>query len=485
MAQAPDAPGGGGAPRQNKTVKQFSGMNTQNERNAIPEGSFHWLENIQPIGPGNLHSIPGRGQSVTRIPPNPVPPPGCTDTSERGQQLITIETAFDQATTFGAGNLRTSWGFIHNGEFYSLIGQADCAGGNMVYSNVCCQINHYKNDNPALFEPLLLPVTQPGNSFINTKVGTSDVAVWSQGTRAVYDLGNTIVDYGIPASVGVGWSNFAVKGNELWAYYKDAADSKRHIIQYGKTTATLINDYTPWGLDQVNVSNVQLTDNFLYCLGGLSGTQKLYKIARSNGVIAASLDLTLIEAQFVSVASDNLIYILCVNIPAAVYYVKNFTDLIYVGKTVGQGFSPFDGTGIWNNGKIYYGANGFAGFTTNVFKIAIDCPAETSPPTAPLVAGITRADDVVPAGSPVVVDWTDILLPDITDAIQLRPAPAPGDLGFVGAALASMSTGALGNGSMSFTIPALTVPGQYIFQLCTGTNATPILIATSAQFTVT
>lgn len=87
MAQAPIGgapPGGQGglteAPRQNKSIKDFSGMNTQNERNALKEGSFHWLENIQPIGPGNLHSIPGRGPGLTHIPPPP-PPTTCPDST--------------------------------------------------------------------------------------------------------------------------------------------------------------------------------------------------------------------------------------------------------------------------------------------------------------------------------------------------------------------------------------------------------------------
>jgi hypothetical protein len=491
MAQAPDAPGGGGAPRQNKTVKQFSGMNTQNERNAIPEGSFHWLENIQPIGPGNLHSIPGRGQSLTRIPPNPPPPPGCTDTTDRGQQLITIETAFDQATTFGGGNLRTSWGQVVNGELYSLIGQSFCAGGNMAYTNTCCQINHYKNDNPALFEAILLPTTDPLASFVNTRIGTADQFVWAAGSsgfggvRIYFGLGNSFVDYQPPAYGGShDLANFAILGNSVWAFHAGNGTAA-HFIEFN-LAGLLLNDYAPWGADVVNVSNMQLTADFLYCIGSFAGETKIYKIDRTNGSIAASFDITQISGNFVAVADDNLIYVLCSGVPAAVYYIKNFTDLIYVGKTIGAGFSPFGfGTGIWNNGKIYYGSNGFSGFNTDVFKIAIACPAETSPPTAPIIAGITRADDTVAAGSPIVVDWTDILLPDATDAIELRAAPTAGDLGFVGAALASMSTGALANGSVSFTIPALTTPGDYIFNLVTNHGAGSILIATSAQFTVT
>lgn len=177
MAQAPGGQGGGGAPRQNKTVKEFKGMNTQNRRNAIPEGAFGWLENIQPIGPGHLHSIPGRGQSVTRIPPF-IPPVLCTDATERGQQVITIEDRFDQQNSFPPNtNLRTSWGYIDSAEeVWTLIGDATCAGGNMSYQATCCQLNHYQTPSilthPALIEPNDL------NTAINTLMGTSDEPIY-------------------------------------------------------------------------------------------------------------------------------------------------------------------------------------------------------------------------------------------------------------------------------------------------------------------
>lgn len=67
MAQAPERPSG--APRQNKTVKAFKGMNTRARRSRLPEGAFAWLENIQPIGKGNLRSIAGRSAAVVTIPP--------------------------------------------------------------------------------------------------------------------------------------------------------------------------------------------------------------------------------------------------------------------------------------------------------------------------------------------------------------------------------------------------------------------------------
>jgi hypothetical protein len=43
-------------------VKDFKGLNTKNNRTVIGDGEFSWLENIQPIGYGNLKTIPGNQQ---------------------------------------------------------------------------------------------------------------------------------------------------------------------------------------------------------------------------------------------------------------------------------------------------------------------------------------------------------------------------------------------------------------------------------------
>jgi len=187
MAQQQGQGGQGGiqeAPRENRTIKDFHGQNTQNERNALDPGSFHWLENIQPIGKGNLHSIPGRSKNpITSIPPI-VPPVTCTDTSARGQQSLSEQLAFDQVnSTVPPGiNGRTSWAYISpTGDVTTLIGSAPCGGGNMTYFEYspapaanCCQLNHFinnvatVNDYPALIDP---------NNFfpaINCRLGTSD-----------------------------------------------------------------------------------------------------------------------------------------------------------------------------------------------------------------------------------------------------------------------------------------------------------------------
>lgn len=44
-------------------VKDFKGVNTKNNRTVIDNGEFSWLENAQPIGFGNLKTIPGSVQN--------------------------------------------------------------------------------------------------------------------------------------------------------------------------------------------------------------------------------------------------------------------------------------------------------------------------------------------------------------------------------------------------------------------------------------
>ena len=45
-------------PRRNKTFREFHGVNTQSARVSIPENTWYDLDNMMPIGPANLHTIP-------------------------------------------------------------------------------------------------------------------------------------------------------------------------------------------------------------------------------------------------------------------------------------------------------------------------------------------------------------------------------------------------------------------------------------------
>ncbi len=490
MAQAPQGPSG--APRQNKTVKEFSGMNTQNRRNAIPEGSFAWLENIQPIGPGHLHSIPGRGEALVRIPPEEPPPPGCTDSTLRGQAGVTIEDRFDQFNSFPPfSNLHTSWGYITSSEeVWTLIGNASGSGGNMAYDTTDCQINHWQSNvivsHPALIDPdPLLP-------FVNTTVGNSDVPIY--GCRAsdtsfkcYYPDASTSVTYTLPvgllSTTASGEDGFCKKGTSIYFAAHENGPNITHIVEYTVTSGAQLNDFDLG--DHFPVSVICATTLHFYVLGfvfGDSNSWQLRKYLRSNGSLVATFYLDNISPFALGPVSDNLIYLLCQGNPAAFYYIENFTDLVYIGNTTGQGFAPLgNATGMFVNGALYYGGNGQGGFSPDIFKTSIACP-EGSPAT-PVIASITRGSASVAAGANIVVSWTDVRIPVANDHIWLLPAPTPPNLGIIFANLIiSRITDGLGTSSMNFLIPLATPPGTYILAFMANDL---IYVEKTATFTVT
>jgi hypothetical protein len=47
-----------------KAFRQWGGAYTRSDRSAVPEGYWYYLENFQPIGDGNLHTVPGVSTSL-------------------------------------------------------------------------------------------------------------------------------------------------------------------------------------------------------------------------------------------------------------------------------------------------------------------------------------------------------------------------------------------------------------------------------------
>lgn len=52
----------------NKVFRNFSGINTQAQRQAIGPEEFAWIENVMPIGRGNAVVVPAPGQSLCSVP---------------------------------------------------------------------------------------------------------------------------------------------------------------------------------------------------------------------------------------------------------------------------------------------------------------------------------------------------------------------------------------------------------------------------------
>lgn len=416
----------------------------------------------------------------------------CNDTTERGQQAISVALAFDQLTP--SNNPRTSWGAILNGELRSLVGSAGCGGGNMNYFDFSgtqslppsCSVQYqYLNDNSVLAGALPLVGQNSSLPAINARLGTSDQFSWMFGTsgfwQVAYVTDNVRVSYPHQSHIAPGGSNpWAARDTEFWIF-SYGNDGKRHLTRYNRLAGTQIADYTPWGTDAVNIANMNLTASQLICIVGNSttGTTSIAKLDRTTGTIASNIDITGTSGAYLYSVTDSLIYFICNGVNKGSMYYHNGTDLIYVGKTTGTAVSAFSGTGYFNNGTFYFGGNGVGGFGVNVMKVVIPCPG----PSGPVVASISVGASSVPAGSSISTTFGDILLPDSTDRIQLVQAPAAGMLGFVGPTSNFISTGSAASGTLSFPIPALAPAGNYILQLVTDSGL--IFIANSGVFAVT
>jgi len=473
MAEAPKS---GGAPRQNKTIKQFAGMNTQNERNAIPEGQFHWLENVQPIGPGNLHSIPGRSTSVFRVPPDVPPPPGCTDLTIRGQSQhsFIIDLAFDIAGTEGPlTSIREAWSRIHNGELYALVGNSICGGGNMWYTNECCQIAHFKNDNPTAFEILPLPV-QIVEAYFNTRMGNSDEFTWASasgsatGLKVAYDLGNRILNY----PIDVNNSCYAIREGSVWIW--NSIDG--HVYVFTTTDATVGTNYllgeqiTAMGLtaDQlIAFSNGTFAD---------SGDRNLIYMDRATGTIIKKISIRNLNVGSVAVVADDLVYLLTAGAHPVLYYCDG-NEIIYIGYCTNTD-APTIGPAWFDSGTFYFN-KGY-----DVWKIAVDCPPEGGPIPVTLS---TDAVTVAP-GDTVNVTWNNLLVTEPGDAILLNPYHGPSNPiswpGSGNAPVASKTIGPAVSGTTTFTIPLSAPAGDYIFQMSPWIP-TAVWAGNSNVFTVT
>lgn len=487
MAEAPEGP-----PRKTTTYNRFSTMASQNERYNTKDDEFFWLENIMRVAPHKLHSVPGPGRA-TRFPLTSI----CSDSTERGQQSLSIEMAFNQTAFTGLFNARTSWAHVENGQLYTMIGNADCGGGNMNYFAFglaspgvppsCTNQYFFSTDDGVSSPTPSAPVAEDSHlPGINTRVGTSDIPAYAFGASGNLYIGYPTegikVAYNLNLLIEV--PCFGVNANTVWIKGGPggSVDGKTHLREYDRLSGTLLNDYTPWGTDTVFVNNINVTSDRIICLVGNSTTGKSFLTKLDyTGAIISELPIDGIVAVYMFAENDDLQYFLCQapdGVHAPLYYYNSTGNLVYVGTASGVVQSPFSASGYFNNGVFYFGGSGFAGLSVDIQKIAIDCP----PAGGALIASVSTGSTVA-AGASIDVTWADILITSSTDRIQLQVAPTGGKLGFSGATANFVSTGSAASGTASFTIPGGTTPGSYIFQLCT-LNGT-ILIATSNTFTVT
>jgi hypothetical protein len=494
------------APRKTTTYNKFEGMASQNERYNVKQEEMFWIENIMRTGPRKLSSVPGPG--FRSFFPSAIP---CTDSTQRGQQSLTVITAFNQqgeapGETPPSGNDRTSWAYVApSGEVTALNGVGTCGGGNMTYGPTCCQLNHYVDNIPVVSDhPALIDVSS-GGLAANTRVGIGDQpgyayndnSVGGGGLRIYYPDTNNHVDYLQPVSGGYTGYNvdaFCYKDNEAWlSVNQNAFSPSRHLNVFNRASGVFVADYST--LNGFYISNMNLTATNLICLAhdiSNPDTWAIKIIDRLAGTLTNSIDLSNLNPLFLFAVNDNLIYILGGYghplIPASLYYWDG-SNIVYVGVAVGFPTLPFtQGSGQFSGGRYYFGENGFAGFSVDIYSLAVACPGGSGP----RVASITLGSSSVAAGATIDVTWHDVLEPNKlgtggeNDRIVLYPKPSAGNLDFLtSTALAEKVTTGATSSTITFTIPGGTTPGDYVFRYQVGQTAEGILVATSPAFTVT
>ena len=150
-----------------KVVKSFKGLNTKANRTAIEEDEFSWLENVQPIGKGNLKVIP-QSSAMTNATGN-----------------VVVFSA--NATHVSSCNIKATdyvIAFLDNGgaEYFNKVtllkGTVAAAG---TFSNVGVTSSQWKNERMLILDPVKGYFTWDGNNV---------VSVGSVGIIAVTNAGS-------------------------------------------------------------------------------------------------------------------------------------------------------------------------------------------------------------------------------------------------------------------------------------------------------
>ena len=163
--------------RKNHSFREFGGVNTQSARQTIQDTEFSWLEDVMPIGFGNMPVVPG--------------PSSAFYTLSGGESCYYIETANIQ----NAG-VPTEYLFIFctSGDAFMVQVQAPYTvtqiGTSGKFSGYGCRIAQWKDDRILIVDPVKgyfdFGFSVIANSFTGTITGTTTLTVSSvTGTIAI------------------------------------------------------------------------------------------------------------------------------------------------------------------------------------------------------------------------------------------------------------------------------------------------------------
>ena len=150
-----------------QVIKQFQGLNTKANRTAIGEEEFSWLENAQPVGPGNLRITPAQ-----------------TAVTDSGNSVVMFS---DTPTYLSSANLNITdyvLAFMPDGsaQYFNITsgikGTIATAG---TFSNSGIEVSQYNNDHILILD---------NSKGLYTWDGNNTVAIGSVGLVAMTNYGS-------------------------------------------------------------------------------------------------------------------------------------------------------------------------------------------------------------------------------------------------------------------------------------------------------
>jgi len=150
-----------------KVVKSFKSLNTKANRTSIEDSEFSWLENVQPIGYGNLKIIPTVSNALNAT-----------------GNIVTFSSTVTTFASINLGQYDYIVGFENNGgaQFYNV---QTLATGNVAvagtFSNSEINYSQYNNDRMLILDP---------SKGLFSWDGNNTVSIGSIGTIALTSAGN-------------------------------------------------------------------------------------------------------------------------------------------------------------------------------------------------------------------------------------------------------------------------------------------------------
>ena len=136
-----------------QVIKQFKGINTKSNRTALTEDEFSWIENVQPIGYGNLKVIPTYSQ---------------VKDSSNVSVVFTATPSHLTTANIGINDYVVSFGADGSAEYFNVTtgvkGNVAVAG---TFSNSGVKTTQWKNERLLILDPSKGYSSWDGNNVVS------------------------------------------------------------------------------------------------------------------------------------------------------------------------------------------------------------------------------------------------------------------------------------------------------------------------------